>query len=549
MKSFTKRSRRKTQREAAREKRQRDPVSDGEVEETEIVFRSGESPTDPPSPVPRSPQDSPSALADLQYEDVLDMVQRLHKELGLITLDNDKIMSVCNQLLKDNQARDRAIGDLTGPVERSLDRSAVQRPRPDAATKHPIIQHDLIDNEGNIHATDIGITWEGSDTFLHGVRVVGPGAAELPGRHRPSTSTPYQPVREHIACDMSTPRQPLVRPACLEVPDTPLHRVGQEGSQSYRPVAPIQRFNNKSLNWPAWFRHFRAVADVHGWDKNQRALQMVSYLDETAMNVAQELGDDELYDYDIMVKLLGDRFDPASRVSASRSRFDGRSRRHHEDADSFADAITELCHVGYPQSSPELRQELISEQFVRGQSDPELKKYLWVVIRTQKDRKLQTLIEVCMDFASLSPSVNIYRLVEQVFAVEEDDDSEEMFAMMDRSQWTGQGVSEPAIPPSLAQMFALAGRMGYEMRPIARQTNQPPGSPRTPFASGEGYRQPFRQGRDFSKVTRFSCSQMGHTQARCPKPVSALPFKPPGWNMQSDGQQRRNNNLPPGNAI
>ena len=75
------------------------------------------------------------------------------------------------------------------------------------------------------------------------------------------------------------------------------------------------------------------MADVHGWGKNQRALQLVSYLDETAMNVAQELGDDELYDYDILVKLLGDRFDPASHVSASRSRFHGRSRRHHEDAD------------------------------------------------------------------------------------------------------------------------------------------------------------------------------------------------------------------------
>ena len=143
-----------------------------------------------------------------------------------------------------------------------------------------------------------------------------------------------------MACDMSTPRQPLGRPVCLEVPDAPLHR--QEGSQGYRPAAPIQRFNNKPLNWPAWFRHIRAVADVHGWDKNQRALQLVSYLDETAMNVVQELGDDELYDYDILVKLLGDRFDPASCVSASRSRFNGRSRRHHEDADYFADA-TQNC--------------------------------------------------------------------------------------------------------------------------------------------------------------------------------------------------------------
>ena len=258
----------------------------------------------------------PSVSADLHYEDVLDMVQRLNKELGLINLDNDKIRTVCNQLLQDNQARDRAIGDLTGLVERSLDRPAAQRPRLDATPRHPIIQPDLIDNEGNLHVEDIVITWEGTDTFLHGVQVVGPGAAKLPGRQHPSTSTPYQPVREHVACDMSTPRQPLGRPVCLEVPDAPLHR--QEGRQVYRPATPIQRFNNKTLNWPAWFRHFRVIADVQVWGKNPRALQLVSYRDETAMNVVLELGDDELHDYDILVKLLGDRFDPASCVSASR---------------------------------------------------------------------------------------------------------------------------------------------------------------------------------------------------------------------------------------
>ena len=126
---------------------------------------------------------------------------------------------------------------------------------------------------------------------------------------------------------------------------------------------------------------------MHGWDNNQRALQLVSYLDEPAMDVAQELGDDELYNYDILVKLLKDRFNPTSHISASRSRFHGRLRRHHKDTDSFADAITDLCRVSYPQSSPDLRQEFICEQFVRGQSDLEHKKYLWVVIRTQKDWK------------------------------------------------------------------------------------------------------------------------------------------------------------------
>ena len=119
------------------------------------------------------------------------------------------------------------------------------------------------------------------------------------------------------------------------------------------------------------------MADVHRCSNDQRALQLVSYLYETAMNVAHELGDNDLYKYDVLVKLLSDWFDPASRVSASRSRFHSRFRLHHEDADAFADALAELCRVGYPQSPPELRQELIAEQFVRGQSEPELKKYLW----------------------------------------------------------------------------------------------------------------------------------------------------------------------------
>ena len=213
-----------------------------------------------------------------------------------------------------------------------------------------------------------------------------------------------------------TPGTPAIPPDR----DAHLHRPAPEVRQGYRPAAPIQRFNNKSLNWPEWFRHFRAVADVHGWSKDQRALQLVSYLDETAMNVAHELGDNDLYNYDVLVKLLSDRFDPASRVSAFRSRFHGRSRRHHEDADTFADALTELCRVGYPQSPPELRQELIAEQFVRGQSDPELKKYLWVVIRTQKDRKLQTLIEVCTDFSSLMAPSQLHQPAEQTYAVHQE---------------------------------------------------------------------------------------------------------------------------------
>ena len=159
-----------------------------------------------------------------------------------------------------------------------------------------------------------------------------------------------------------------------------------------------------------------------------------------------------------------------------------------------------MCRLGYPQSSPELRQELISEQFVRGQSDPELKKYLWVVIRTQKDRKLQTLIEVCTDFASLSHTANVHRPAEQVFALEEDDDpEEEMFAVVDRQQWNTRRAAEPPLSPELQQMLTLARRMGYEMRPIARRLDAPRQTPGPQSSPNKEYRAPFRP-RDYSRT-------------------------------------------------
>ena len=280
--------------------------------------------------VPTTVQASPDC-------EIMNMVKTLNGAIASVSQDTARIRQAYDQLHADNITRDKALADLSAMVKEHGSPPAPARP-------HPVIRTDVLDEDGNLRAADIGITWTGNETFLHGVRVVGPSPTR-PSGIGPAMSTPYQPTRDHGMENTSTSPQPPTPPTPLTVPDAEiqLRRPPQEIRQGYRPAAPIQRFNNKSLNWPAWFRHFRAVSNVHGWSKDQRALQLVSYLDETAMNVAQELGDSDLYNYDVLVKLVSDRFDPASRVSAFRSRFHGRFGRHHEDADAFADALAELC--------------------------------------------------------------------------------------------------------------------------------------------------------------------------------------------------------------
>ena len=112
MKSTTKRSRRKTQQEAARERRHRDPESDGEEKDTEIIFHPSGPAMAPPTPTPLSPPDSPNTSAELQYEVVLDMVQQINSELGLINL----AMTRSGQFVKNCS---NAIKIVTAPLATS----------------------------------------------------------------------------------------------------------------------------------------------------------------------------------------------------------------------------------------------------------------------------------------------------------------------------------------------------------------------------------------------------------------------------------------------
>ena len=215
MRSAAKRNRRKSQREAARERRQRDPEPTTKDKDLEVAFPHIQPVMELQESPLSSPPVSPTSPGELDYGVVLDMVQKINSRLGDMNLDTERIRSVCDGLLRDDRDRDEAIGNLTRLVKETLDRPTSHQPHRDAVTPHPIVRPDFVDDKGNLRAADIGITWQGSDTFLHGVKVIGPDATGPPLRPQPATSTPYVPVWEHVSCHISTP--PPVQPSCLQV--------------------------------------------------------------------------------------------------------------------------------------------------------------------------------------------------------------------------------------------------------------------------------------------------------------------------------------------
>ena len=188
---------RQQDRESFRPARQMDPVDlsdpDTEQDNGEIRFAPRGQSVEQMSATP------PGAQATTDC-DIVNMIKTQNGAIAAVFRDTAKIQRAYEQLWAENVARDRALTDLSEIVKEYGLIPAHTRPQ-------PVLQTDVVDGEGNLRAADIGITWENNETFLHGVRVVGPGAPRQPGM-RPAMSTPHQPIGGRDRDDLpSTVRQ------------------------------------------------------------------------------------------------------------------------------------------------------------------------------------------------------------------------------------------------------------------------------------------------------------------------------------------------------
>ena len=155
-------------REGSRSAHQMDPADLSETgtdqegdEDHEVLFAHRVERVEEPSPTPEKVQ----TVTD---HEIITMVKTLNGAIAAVSQDTARIRRAYDQLRAENITRDKALADLSAMVREYGSPPATMR-------LHLVIQPDALNEDGNLRAADIGITWAGNETFLHGVQVVGPG--------------------------------------------------------------------------------------------------------------------------------------------------------------------------------------------------------------------------------------------------------------------------------------------------------------------------------------------------------------------------------------
>ena len=121
-----------------------------------------------------------------------------------------------------------------------------------------------------------------------------------------------------------------------------------------------------------WRDYFESVATWNRWTSNEMAQQLVMSFRDSAQKILSDLHPNQIGDYNALVAVLANRFNPAERISAYRCEFRNRRQQKQESAADFGYNLQKLCVRAYPTVSPDAREIYIIDQFIHGLIKPDV---------------------------------------------------------------------------------------------------------------------------------------------------------------------------------
>ena len=131
-----------------------------------------------------------------------------------------------------------------------------------------------------------------------------------------------------------------------------------------------------SVSLEAYLAQFEKLAVVQRWDELEKAVQLVSYLKGSAIEILGLLSTAQRASYSCVTEALERRFRHQHQAEVFRAKFRTRIRAHGESVQQLAHDLESLARKAYPGATEDLTMVLLRDQFVDALVDPQLKIYI-----------------------------------------------------------------------------------------------------------------------------------------------------------------------------
>ena len=163
-----------------------------------------------------------------------------------------------------------------------------------------------------------------------------------------------------------------------------------KGNRSYHLQDSRQRKEKEpeKVEWTDYICLFEHVSQWNKWSENEKAAQLARSLRGPAQRIFGDLTRDKLINYEALVAVLTQRFNPAEREMAYRCEFRNRKRQLRETAADYGYALKRLATRAYSTVLISLRESIVVEQFIIGLGSTEIRLHVQFAHPASLDRAI-----------------------------------------------------------------------------------------------------------------------------------------------------------------
>ena len=248
------------------------------------------------------------------------------------------------------------------------------------------------------------------------------------------------------------------------------------------PVIPELFSGDKS--WDDWIYHFESVAEVCGWDADNKLKWLRVRLTGRAVQTFKRLPDDVRASYDNAKAALKRRFEPESLKTLYQMKLQTRLKQNGE---SWTEDLKTLAERAYPNLVDEAKEQFALNQYLAQLTNPQVA----FAVKQTRPTTIDDAVQASLEMESYSK-----RVPSEIVQVTEDIGED-----------TGAvAVAAARVPNDVKMLLEKMDRMETQMREMQLQQSTP--------RRGQVRRNGGRQG---SKEC-WNCGGRGHLTRYCPSP-------------------------------